>query len=93
MHLQAVALAHNSTPSIVTGYSPFFLEHEREAVLPVQRGLDEARLDLVSRYWLGRLWRARVNCYSANIREQAACQALLEEKGVIFPPAAWWLFV
>ena len=51
LFLFAVALAYDSTPHSVTGYYPFFLTHGREAVLPVQRFLDEPRLDLESRRW------------------------------------------
>ena len=61
LFLAAVALAYNSTPHTVTGYSPFFLTHGREVVLPVQRYLDEPRLDLESRRRLSRLWKARVH--------------------------------
>lgn len=45
--LQAVASAHNPTSRTATGFSPFFLAHERD-VLPVQRCLDEPRLDPLS---------------------------------------------
>ena len=53
--LSAVALAHNTTRHIATGFSPFFLTQGREAVLPVQRYLDEPRLDPTSGQWLKRL--------------------------------------
>lgn len=85
LHLHAVALAHNSTPSMATGYSPFFLEHGREAILPVQRHLDEPRLDPVSKRWLGRLWRARVACYQASMKEHEARKALVMTKGAKYP--------
>ena len=42
-HLQAVAFAHNSMPHASSHYSPFFLVHGREAVLPIQRHLDTQR--------------------------------------------------
>lgn len=87
-HLQAVALAHNSTPSTATGHSPFFLEHGREAVLPVQRHLDEPRLEPVARQWLSRLWRARVACYRANMREHEERKKLLSQVKVVYPPGS-----
>ena len=40
LFLSAVALAYNSTPHTVTGFSPFFLAHGRETMLPGQRYLD-----------------------------------------------------
>lgn len=56
LFLSAVALAYNSTPHS-TGYSPYVLVHGGEDRLPVQKYLDEPRLDLESRRWLARLWR------------------------------------
>ena len=70
--LPAVALAHNSTPHVATGFSLYFFSRGREAVLPVQRHLDETRLDSTSKQWLCRLWRSRVLVYEA--------QPKLEEK-------------
>ena len=66
LFLPAVALAHNSTPHVATGFSPFFLTYGREAVLPVQRHLDEPRLDPTSGRWLTRLWKSRVLAYEAQ---------------------------
>lgn len=66
LFLSAVTLAYNFTPRTATGYSPFFLTHRRDAVLPVQRFLDEPRLDIESRRWLIRLWKARVNVYDRH---------------------------
>lgn len=84
-YLQAVAFAHNSTPSVTTGYSPFFLTYGREAVLPVQRHLDEPRLDGVARDWLSRLWRSRAAVYESHIRESRRKEALLRESGSTLP--------
>ena len=66
--LSAVALAHNTTPHIATGFSPFFLTQGREAVLPVQRHLDEPRLDPTSGQWLKRLWKSRILAYEAQVQ-------------------------
>ena len=66
--LPAVVLAHNSTPHAATGYSPFFLTQGREALLPVQRHLDEPRLDPVATQWLTRLWKSRVLAYEAQVQ-------------------------
>ena len=41
-------LAHSTTPHVATVFSPVFLSHGREAVLPVQRRIDEPRLDSTS---------------------------------------------
>ena len=68
LFLSAVALAHNSTPHVATGYSPFFLTQGREAVLPVQRHLDEPRLDPTSSQWLRRLWKSRVCVYETQMQ-------------------------
>ena len=70
LFLPAVALAHNATPHVATGLSAFFLSHGREAVLPVQRHLDEPRLDSTSKQWLYRLWRSRVIVYEAQMRHE-----------------------
>ena len=40
LYLSAVAYAHNTTPDMSTGYSPFFLTHGREATLFIQRHFD-----------------------------------------------------
>lgn len=58
--LSAVALAQNSTPHVATGVSPYFLTHGREAIMPIQRHLDEPRLDGTARLWLQRPWKARI---------------------------------
>ena len=55
VRLQAAAFAHSWTPHTGTSYSPFFVVHGREAVLPVQRHLDTPRLAAPSRRWLDRL--------------------------------------
>lgn len=49
------ALAHNPILHVATGFPPFFLSYDREAVLPVQRHLDEPQLDSTSKQWLYRL--------------------------------------
>ncbi|PHJ23293.1 retrovirus-related pol polyprotein from transposon [Cystoisospora suis] len=87
-HLQAVALAHNSTPHTATGFSPFFLEHGREAVLPVQRYLDEPRLDPVSVSWLERLWRSRLYVYEAHAMEEKRQKELCGSARSLLPPGA-----
>lgn len=49
LFLSAVAFACDSTPHAATSSSLFFLLRGRKAVLPVQRYLNEPRLDLESR--------------------------------------------
>lgn len=44
--LSFVAFGYNFTPYVSTEFSPLLLLHGRGAVLPVQRYLDEPRLDL-----------------------------------------------
>ena len=68
LFLPAVAVAHSTTPHVATSFSPFFLSHGREAVLPVQRHLEEPRLDPTSKQWLYWLWRSRVLVYEAQLR-------------------------
>lgn len=87
-HLQAVALAHNSTPHTATGFSPFFLEHGREAVLPVQRFLDEPRLDPLSVAWLARLWRARAHVYEAHARQEQRQREQCGSSKTVLPKGA-----
>lgn len=43
------------------GSASFFMLHGREAVLPVQRYLDEPPLDLKSKKWPSQLWKVRVH--------------------------------
>ena len=85
LFLAAVALAHNSTPHTVTGYSPFFLTHGREAVLPVQRYLDEPRMDLESRRWLSRLWKARVHVYEKHAVQADKCKEWVQNSDALLP--------
>lgn len=87
-YLPAVALAHNSTPQLATGYSPYFLTHGREALLPVQRYLDEPRLDFTSQRWLMRLWRARVNVYEAQLRLERRIQRAFAKEDTPVPVGA-----
>ena len=88
LYLPAVALAHNSTPHLATGYSPYFLTHGREAILPVQRHLDEPRLDHTSRQWLYRLWRARANVYEAHMRLEELRRKGTENSSTLVPVGA-----
>ena len=88
LYLPAVALAHNSTPHLATGYSPYFLTHGREAILPVQRHLDEPRLDHTSRQWLYRLWRARANVYEAHMRLEKLRRKATENSSTLVPVGA-----
>ena len=85
LFLAAVALAYNSTPHTATGYSPFFLTHGREAILPVQRYLDEPRLDLESRRWLSRLWKSRVYVYERHAAHASACKEWVENSNAMLP--------
>lgn len=85
IHLQAVAFAHNSTPHSSTGYSPYFLEHGREATLPIQRHLDTPMLDPPSQGWLKWLWLSRLHVYSAHMAEMKRRQELLSRPGAILP--------
>ena len=85
LFLPAVALAHNSTPNLGTGYSPYFLVHGREPLLPVQRYLDEPRLDLTSQQWLSRLWRARVQVYEAQLRLERRLQRAFDKSNTQVP--------
>lgn len=85
LHLSAVSFAHNTTPHIVTGFTPFFLTRGREAVLPLQRYLDEPRLDPISKQWLSRLWEARVSIYSAHMAEETRRRRLLESSNSQLP--------
>lgn len=85
IHLQAVAFAHNSTPHSSTGYSPYFLEHGREATLPIQRHLDTPALDPPSRGWLKRLWYSRLHVYRSHLEEMRKRQELLSRPGAILP--------
>ncbi|PHJ20724.1 hypothetical protein CSUI_005425, partial [Cystoisospora suis] len=64
---------------MATGFSPFFLTRGREALLPVQRQLDEPRLDPASKFGLHRLWRARVDTYEAHTRGELRRRKLLNE--------------
>ena len=83
--LSAVALGYNSTPHTATNYSPFFLLHGREAVLPVQRYLDEPRVDLESRRWLSRLWKARVSVYERHAVHAEERRKWLENSEALLP--------
>ena len=88
LYLSAVALAHNSTPNVATGFSPFFLVHGREALLPVQRHLDEPRLDATARLWLSRLWKARVAVYEAQLWLEAKRKEVLKTSTSAAPVGA-----
>lgn len=44
-YVQSVAFAHNSTPHMSTGHSPFYLMYGRVTVVPIQRHLDIPLLD------------------------------------------------
>ncbi|PHJ20661.1 hypothetical protein CSUI_005494, partial [Cystoisospora suis] len=70
---------------MATGFSPFFLTHGREAILPVQRHLDEPRLDPTSKFWLHRLWRARVDTHEAHMRAELRRRKLLNENNSRIP--------
>ena len=85
LFLPAVALAYNSTPHLGTRYSPYFLEHGREPLLPVQRYLDEPRLDFTSQRWLSRLWRARVQVYEAHLRTERRLQRAFSKADALVP--------
>ena len=86
LFLPAVAMAHNATPHIATGYSPFFLTQGREAPLPVQRHLEEPRLDATSHRWLSRLWRSRILAYEAQMEVERKRRKLTQDPNNILPP-------
>ena len=85
VHVQAVAFAHNSTPHTSTKYSPFYLLHGREAVLPIQRHLDMPVLDTTSRKWLDRLWKARMDVYRVHLEMTKKRREILDSPGVRLP--------
>ena len=88
LFLAVVALAYNPTRHTVTGYSSFFLTQGREAILPVQRYLDEPRLDLESRRWLNRLWKARVHVYEKHAAHAVECKEWLQNLDALLPIGA-----
>ena len=85
LFLSAVALAHNSTPHVATGFSPYFLMHGREAILPIQRHLDEPRLDDTARHWLQRLWKARIMVYEAQLWLENKRREVLDDCATLVP--------
>ena len=76
--LPAVAFGYNTTPHTAIGHSPFFLVHGREAVLPVQRHLDEPKLKNESEKWLHRLWHARMEVYESHMEHEQKCGRYFE---------------
>lgn len=88
LYLSAVALAHNSTPHRVTGYSPFFLVNGREAVMPIQRHWDEPNLEPTAKHWLKRLWKARVHTYEMQIRLEDKKNRALANSNSLVPVGA-----
>lgn len=74
-----VAFGYNSTPPLGTDLSPFFLQHGRRAVLPVQRCLHKSRLDLESEKRLFRMWKARVHVYEKHSEQEEACKQWLRD--------------
>lgn len=83
VQLPAVSLAYNSTPPSATRWLLFFLSKSKEAVLPIQRHLDELRLDLVVRKWLSRLWKSRLAIVEGHKRETDKKRRLSGERGTV----------
>lgn len=88
--MQAVAFAYNTTPHVAAGFPPFFLEHGREATLPLHRELEEPRLDAVAASWLQARWEARRLVRAAHLDEMGARQRIIESKQI---PVGWWVAV
>lgn len=80
-----MALAYNSTPHTLTGFSPFLLLHGREAVTPVKKYLDKHRLDVESRRWLRRLWKARASAYEKHALHAAERKKWVENFDALLP--------
>lgn len=79
LFLSAVALAYSTTPHSATRYTHFFLIHERKAVLPVQRYLDNPCLDMQSKQRLSRLQQAHVHVYEKHAVHANECSEWLKK--------------
>ncbi|PHJ23239.1 hypothetical protein CSUI_002914 [Cystoisospora suis] len=66
-------------------FSPLSLTQGREGILPVQRHLDEPRLDTTFRLRLRRLWRARLSTHEAQMQEKTRRKRLIDEHGPRVP--------
>lgn len=85
----AVVFAYNTTPHVATGFTPFFLAHGREAMLPLFRELGEPRLEPATQQWLERLWEARRKVYEHHLQEVQRRQALFAAADRGLPVGAW----
>lgn len=70
--LSFVAFGYNSTPHVNTEFSPFFVLHRREAMLPVWRYLDEPWFDLEFKTWHCRSWKARDPVHERHLKQEKA---------------------
>ena len=73
---------------MATGFSPYFLTHGREARLPVQRHLDEPRLDDTAGPGLQRLWKARISVYEAQLWLETKRRDVLANSATLVPAGA-----
>lgn len=87
-YLASIAFAHNTTPSISTGYTPFFLNFGYEAALPLQKELGNLSLGRVSAKWLSNLWIARNIIYTKHIAEVKRRKACVRKIGHCMPIGA-----
>lgn len=87
--VSAVVFAYNTTPHTATGFTPFFLEHGREATLPLHLEMGHGRLPPAERVWLETLWAARRKVYEAQLREVHRRQEIIDRKDLRMPVGSW----